>query len=100
MLEDHLIRYSSKRLEPNTFEISVRDPSGQISRVIRVSAGLNTLTMLWSGGDSKELRKLVYARSMEGPILEAGKTGRSSQVVTYSVAQRTREFVELAMGWP
>ncbi len=76
-LEAHLIRYVSKRIDGNTFEISVSDPdTGKITRTIRVSAApqAHTLTYLWTDGASSPIRKLVYEKAAEGPLLETGKT--------------------------
>jgi len=74
-LENHPVRYISKRVDANSFEISIGDDGGAISRVIRASASLqnHTLTVLWSDAHSAPTLKLVYEKAPEGPVLEAGK---------------------------
>jgi enterochelin esterase-like enzyme len=76
-LEEHQFRHVSKRIDANTFEISLRDQStDQVHRIVRFSGAPReaTLTILWSDSNSASLRKLVYEKAPEGPVLELGKT--------------------------
>jgi enterochelin esterase-like enzyme len=77
ILGEQPVRYASKRIDPNTFELSLREArTEQLYRVIRFTAAPNdaTLTILWSDASSHPIRKLVYERMPEGPALELGKT--------------------------
>src|SRR3984957_15133955 len=77
ILEDHPVQYVSKRIDGNAFEISLRAlKAEQASRAIRVSVAPkdHTLTILWLDGSSAPLRKLVYEKAPEGPLIEVGKT--------------------------
>jgi enterochelin esterase-like enzyme len=77
MLEDHFVRYVSKRIDANAFEIAISDvDTARLSKMIRVfvTPQDHTLTMLWTNSDSSPIRKLIYEKASEGPLLEAGKT--------------------------
>jgi enterochelin esterase-like enzyme len=77
VLEDHPVQYVSKRIDGNAFEISLRAlKAEESSRAIRVSVAPegHTLTMLWLNGSSAPLRKLVYEKAPEGPLIEVGNT--------------------------
>jgi enterochelin esterase-like enzyme len=99
--EDHLVKYVSKRIDADTFEISITDPqTGKISKRIRVliTPQDHTLTMLWANGDSAPIRKLVYEQTPEGPLLEAGKTADHefgpAAVFGYRVNLRAGEYCQ------
>ncbi|HTS77792.1 MAG TPA: enterochelin esterase [Bryobacteraceae bacterium] len=77
ILEQQPVQFTSKRVDANTFELSLRDAkTEQTYRVIRFTAAPREarLTILWSDANSRPIRKLVYARTPEGPVLELGKT--------------------------
>jgi hypothetical protein len=75
--EDHPVQYVSKRIDGNAFEISIRElKAEQAGQSIRVSVAPEdrTLTMVWLNGSSAPLRKLVYEKAPEGPLMAVGKT--------------------------
>jgi enterochelin esterase-like enzyme len=77
MLEDQPVRYASRRIDAYTFEISILDPrTERANRMIRASIAPegHAMTMLWTGSGSSPIRKLVYERVPEGPLLEPTKT--------------------------
>jgi enterochelin esterase-like enzyme len=76
-LETRPVEHISKRVDSNTFEISIREANtGKLERVVRLVASPqdSTLTMAWSDASSSLIRKLVYERAPEGSLLETGKT--------------------------
>jgi enterochelin esterase-like enzyme len=75
-LQDRPVKYSSKRIDANAFEISIDDPEKEIKNTIRASLTPqdHTLTVLWADRNSAPLRKMVYVRPPEAPLLETGKT--------------------------
>ena len=77
IFEEHPIRYSSKRIDANTFVISLRESKTEnLYRMARFSAAPQdgTLTISWSDSKSAPIRKLVYERAPQGPLLELGTT--------------------------
>src|SRR5215469_2930531 len=77
VFEDQPVRCVSRRIDANAFEISLQDSkTQQVLRVLRFSTPANegTLTILWSDAAGAPIRKLVYHRIPEGPLLEVGRT--------------------------
>jgi enterochelin esterase-like enzyme len=77
ILEEQPVQYASKRIDANTFELSLRDAkTEQLNRILRFTAAPNegTLTIWWLDASARPMRKLVYERTPEGPALELGKT--------------------------
>jgi enterochelin esterase-like enzyme len=75
--EDRPIRFASSRIDPNGFDVSIRDPNtGQTLRRIHVTVSPqdHMLTMAWTDGASSPIRSLVYEKAPQGPVLELGKT--------------------------
>src|SRR5450432_4192859 len=71
------VRYTSRRIDANTFEIAYRDRgTGQIVRTMRFSAEPqdHTLIVLSSDANTAPARRVVFDKLTEGPLLEPGKT--------------------------
>ena len=101
LLENHLMRFVSKRIDANAFEISLTDSdTGKIGKAIRASVDPQShlLTMIWADGSGAPLRKLVYQKTAEGPVLEAGKTVEHSfgpgDTFEYRVNLRAGEYCQ------
>lgn len=76
VLDDRPIKYGAKQMDPRTFELSIREPrTDRVTSVLRFSTdeGDRTLTIVWSDAAGASMRKLVYQRAPEGPLLETGR---------------------------
>ena len=98
-LEDHSFNLSSRRIDASTFETALLDPkSGKPSGTLRFSATPGELTLVWSDEHSSPIRKLIYGRAPEGPMLEPGKTVEHdfgpAAVSEYRVALKAGEYCE------
>jgi enterochelin esterase family protein len=100
-LEERPVQFTSKRIASDAFEISVRDrETDQMTRTVRISVAPqeHVLTIAWADGKSAPLRKLVYEKAVEGPLLEAGKTIEHAfgpaAVFEYRVALRAGEYCQ------
>jgi enterochelin esterase family protein len=70
-LDGQDVRYTSRRIDPNAFEVTYRDrDTGRVNRTMRFSVEPHdhTLTVLTTGA------KAVFDRLGEGPLLEPGKS--------------------------
>jgi enterochelin esterase-like enzyme len=76
-LDGRDVRYTSRRIDANAFEIAYRDrESDRIVRTVRFSVEpqAHTLVILSTGAGSTPAQKMVFDRLAEGPLLEPGKT--------------------------
>src|SRR5579884_1950994 len=74
-LEDHAVKYASKQIDANTFEVAVRDyNTEQLIRTVRFSSSNDTLSIQWDDAGSEAIkRNLVFMRMPAGPVLQSGK---------------------------
>jgi enterochelin esterase-like enzyme len=81
-LDNHLIRYVSKQVVPNSFDVEISDTdTGRVVRTVHaeVAPQSRVLTMSWTDPQSSTAAlKLIYERAPQGPLLEIGKTVEQS----------------------
>jgi enterochelin esterase family protein len=73
-LDGHPVRCMAKRIDADTFEVSVVDAlTGKTSHSLRASLNSQNDTLTMLSLNDKQPFKLVYNRMPEGPLLDLGK---------------------------